>query len=56
MDDFSQRNPEIHPHAFIADGAQIIGRVILAEGVCVLYNAALKGDIEEMIMGANANI
>ena len=56
MCDFSQRYPEIHPHTFIADSAQIIGRVILAQGVSVWYNAVLRGDIEEIIIGENTNI
>jgi len=56
MYDFSQRYPEIHPHTFIADSAQIIGRVILAEGASVWYNAVLRGDIEEIIIGENTNI
>jgi len=49
MYDFSQRYPKIHPHTFIADSAQIIGRVILAEGASVWYNAVLRGDIEEIL-------
>lgn len=56
MDDYSKRAPEIHPHAFVADGARLIGRVVLAEGASVWYNAVLRADIADIIVGADTNI
>ncbi|MBS3817965.1 gamma carbonic anhydrase family protein [bacterium] len=56
MDDFSQMYSEIHPETFIAPGAWVIGRVILRKGASVWYNSVLRGDIEEIIIGADSNI
>lgn len=56
MDDYSQRAPQIHPHSFVADGARLIGRVVLAEGVSVWYNAVLRADLADIVVGADTNI
>ena len=54
--DFTQRNPEIHSNTFIAEGAHVIGRVVLKEGVSIWHNAVLRGDINDIIIGENTNI
>ncbi|MBN2207005.1 MAG: gamma carbonic anhydrase family protein [Candidatus Aminicenantes bacterium] len=56
MDDYSKRLPEIHPEAFVADGARLVGRVVLAEGASVWYNAVLRADIADIIVGADTNL
>jgi carbonic anhydrase/acetyltransferase-like protein (isoleucine patch superfamily) len=48
--------PMIHPSAFIARGAQVIGDVRLAEGSSIWYNAVLRGDINYVEVGFNSNI
>jgi carbonic anhydrase/acetyltransferase-like protein (isoleucine patch superfamily) len=54
--DFSNRLPEIHPEVFIAEGARLIGRVILAKGANIWYNCVLRADVADIIIGENSNI
>ena len=54
--DFSSRHPEIDPETFIAEGARIIGRVILKAGASVWYNSVLRADLADIIIGENTNI
>jgi carbonic anhydrase/acetyltransferase-like protein (isoleucine patch superfamily) len=56
MHDFSGQQPDIHFETFIADGARIIGRVILRRGASVWYNAVLRADVAEIVIGENSNI
>ncbi|CAD5374575.1 conserved hypothetical protein [Rubrivivax sp. A210] len=48
--------PRIAPGAWVADSAQIIGRVALAEGASVWYGAVLRGDNEWITIGARSNV
>lgn len=49
--------PQIHDSVWIAPGAQIIGNVILEEGVTVWFNAVLRGDNDEpLYIGPGCNI
>jgi len=54
--DFSNRKPEIHPDTFVAEGARIIGRVVLAAGASVWYNCVLRADVGDIVIGENTNI
>ncbi len=42
--------------AWIAPGAQVIGRVELAPGVSIWFNAVLRGDNEPMVIGRDTNV
>ena len=48
--------PEIAADVFVADGARVIGRVRLGEGVGIWFGAVLRGDNEWMAIGAGTNI
>lgn len=48
--------PEIHESAFVANSADIIGRVTLEEESSVWYNATLRGDINEIVIGPKSNV
>ncbi len=54
--DFSKRYPEVHDETFIAEGAHVLGRVILEKGVSVWHNCVLRGDINDIIIGESTNI
>jgi len=56
MHDFRKQIPEIHPHTFIAENAQIIGSVICKQGASIWFNSVLRGDIEEIVIGEDSNI
>ena len=48
--------PRIHASAWVADSAQVIGRVSLAEDASVWFGAILRGDNEWITLGARSNI
>lgn len=48
--------PRIAPTAWVADSAQLIGRVQLADGASVWYGAVLRGDNEWITLGARSNV
>jgi len=50
------RKPNVHPTAFIAPGAVVIGDVTLGEESSVWYNTVIRGDINEIKIGAHSNI
>lgn len=48
--------PTIHPSAYIADDATVIGQVTLEANVTVWSGAVLRGDNEPIFVGAGSNI
>jgi carbonic anhydrase/acetyltransferase-like protein (isoleucine patch superfamily) len=48
--------PAIPASAYVAASADIIGRVTLGEEASVWYQATLRGDINEITIGARSNI
>ncbi|WP_067719223.1 gamma carbonic anhydrase family protein [Nocardia yamanashiensis] len=48
--------PQIDESAWIAPNATIIGRVRLEAEVSIWYSAVLRGDIEDISVGARSNI
>ena len=48
--------PTIHPSAFLAPGSVVLGSVTLGEESSVWYNAVLRGDIAEIVVGRQTNI
>ena len=49
-------SPDVHPSAWVADSAQVIGRVRLGENASVWYGAVLRGDNDLISLGANSNV
>jgi carbonic anhydrase/acetyltransferase-like protein (isoleucine patch superfamily) len=48
--------PHIAPTAWVADSAQVIGRVTLEEGASVWFGAILRGDNERITIGRGSNV
>lgn len=48
--------PSVHPDAWVAPGAIVIGRVTLGRDSSVWYGSVLRADDEEIIVGAECNI
>ena len=48
--------PRLHASAWVADSAQVIGRVHLAEDASIWYGAVLRGDNEWITIGRGSNI
>src|SRR6187200_1535994 len=54
--EFEGKRPQVHPDAFIADTAVLIGDVTVEAGASVWYGAVLRADICTIVVGAGANI
>ncbi len=48
--------PEIHPEAWVAPNAALLGRVRLEARASVWWNAVLRGDNEPIHIGAESNV
>jgi len=53
---YLRRAPSIHPTAFVAPGAVVLGDVTLEEGSSVWFQAVLRGDINAIKIGPRSNI
>ena len=50
------QRPRIHPTAFIAPGASVMGDVTLGPDSSVWYGAVLRGDMAPIVIGAETNL
>jgi len=48
--------PKIHPTAWFAPGAVVVGNVTLEEGASVWFNAVIRGDNEPVTIGKRCNV
>ena len=48
--------PSIHPTAWVADSAQVIGQVVLEENVSIWFGVILRGDNDVISIGKGSNI
>lgn len=48
--------PDVHPTAWVADSAQLIGRVTLAAESSVWFGCVLRGDTDAIRVGERSNI
>lgn len=48
--------PQIHPTAWVAENAVLIGRVTLGPGSSVWFGSILRGDNEPIVIGAGSNV
>ena len=48
--------PAIHPSAWVADNAQIMGQVTLAENSSVWFGVVIRGDTSTITVGRGSNI
>ena len=53
---FLEATPAIHPTAFVAPGAALIGDVTLGEGSSVWFQTVLRGDINRIVIGPRSNV
>ncbi|MEE1941996.1 gamma carbonic anhydrase family protein [Streptomyces sp. TRM 70361] len=50
------REPVVHPEAYLAATAVVVGEVSLGAGASVWYNAVLRGDCDAITVGPDSNI
>lgn len=53
---FEGKRPKIHPDAFIAENATIIGDVEIAADASVWYGCVIRGDVNPIRVGEGTNI
>src|SRR5881398_484284 len=51
-----KKGPTIHSSAWVVPGATVLGDVVLEEESSVWYGAALRGDINRIIIGPRSNV
>jgi carbonic anhydrase/acetyltransferase-like protein (isoleucine patch superfamily) len=49
-------SPVIHPQAWVAPGAVVVGKVTLGRAASVWYGSVLRADTDEIVVGAEVNI
>ena len=53
---FQDKTPKIHPSAFIAENAVIIGDVEIGPDTGIWYGVVIRGDVNSIRIGARTNI
>ena len=53
---FKDKKPRVHPSAFIAPGAHIVGDVRIDDHASVWFGAVLRGDMGAIRIGSSSNI
>src|SRR5262249_19528949 len=53
---FEGKSPVVHPTAFIAPTAVLIGDVTVEENASVWYNAVMRGDFNPIVVRRGANV
>jgi gamma-carbonic anhydrase len=48
--------PAVHSSAFVAEGVQLVGNVLLAKDSSVWFNSVLRGDINLVEVGERTNV
>jgi len=49
-------SPTLSATAWVAPGATVLGRIVLAEGASIWFGAVLRGDNEPILIGAGSNV
>ncbi|MFQ5968769.1 MAG: gamma carbonic anhydrase family protein [Acidimicrobiia bacterium] len=50
------KEPRVHPNAFIAPNATVVGRVSVEREASIWYGCVLRGDVEPITIGEQTNI
>ena len=53
---FEGKSPRVHPTAFIAPTATLVGDIVVEEHASVWYNAVIRADFNPVLIRAGANI
>ena len=53
---FGNKSPLVHPTAFVADNAMVIGDVEIDEDSSVWFGSVVRGDVNHIRIGARTNI
>jgi carbonic anhydrase/acetyltransferase-like protein (isoleucine patch superfamily) len=53
---FRNKTPQVHPDAWVAPNAVLIGDVVVEAGAGIWYGCVLRGDMQRIHIGENSNI
>jgi carbonic anhydrase/acetyltransferase-like protein (isoleucine patch superfamily) len=53
---FLGRSPNVHPSAYVAPGATVIGDVTIGEFSSVWFSTVVRADINQIVIGPRSNI
>src|SRR5437764_2152071 len=53
---FEGRSPQVHPDAWVAPTATVVGDVVVEAGASIWYGAVLRADFGRIIVRAGANV
>jgi carbonic anhydrase/acetyltransferase-like protein (isoleucine patch superfamily) len=53
---FEGRSPQVHPTAFVAPTATLVGEVVVEEGASVWYGAVIRADYSAVTIRKGANV
>lgn len=53
---FDQHTPSVAPDAYVAEGATVLGRVTLGAKASVWFGASVRGDNDDIVIGAGSNV
>jgi carbonic anhydrase/acetyltransferase-like protein (isoleucine patch superfamily) len=53
---FQGKSPQIHPSAYVAESAEVIGDVVIGEESSVWFKAVVRGDVFHVRIGARTNV
>ena len=48
--------PVLEEEVFLADGARVVGDVVLGKKCSIWFNAVVRGDVNKVVVGENTNI
>lgn len=54
--EFNGRSPRVHPTAFVAPNATLVGDVVVEENASIWYGAVLRADQNLIRVGAESNV
>lgn len=54
--EFEGKRPQVHPTAFVAETASIVGDVTIEAGASVWYGAVIRADYDRVIVREGANV
>jgi carbonic anhydrase/acetyltransferase-like protein (isoleucine patch superfamily) len=54
--EFEGKSPTVHPEAFVAPTAVLVGDVTIEAGASVWFNTVLRGDYAPIIVREGANV
>ncbi len=53
---YDGKSPKVHPDAYVAPTASLIGDVHVAEGASIWHGAVLRGDVQPIYIGARTSV